>query len=120
MGDKKKGKKGKKGKKDPAGHAQTPAEVTVDERRIAGYERLYIAEQRIYDLWEQRSGGEMSWVGELVGAPAEEDMTLWLAALGDKVAALGGQLELVAVFPDDTVTLLVEPGLNNSPDRSEQ
>jgi hypothetical protein len=31
---------------------------------------------------------------------------------GDKVAALGGYLELAAVFPGETVTLLIEPGLN--------
>jgi len=117
MGNKK---KAKKDNKDVAGQAQTAADLRVDPKRSAGYQRLYGVEQRLYDLWRQRNSGEMSWVGEAIGAPVDEDMTLWLAAVGDKVAALGGQLELVAVFPDETVTLLIEPGLNSSPHPSDR
>jgi hypothetical protein len=36
------------------------------------------------------------------------------------VAALGGRLELVAVFPDETVTLLVEPGLTAALDSEDE
>jgi hypothetical protein len=67
------------------------------------------AEERVYELWEQRSDG-MTWVGEAVGSLIGEECGLWLAELGEKVALVGGQLELVAVFPDETVTLLMEPG----------
>ncbi len=53
----------------------------------------------------------MNWVGEALGAPVDGVLgDLWLVGMGEKVAALGGQLELVAVFPDETVTLLIEPG----------
>jgi hypothetical protein len=38
--------------------------------------------------------------------------------LGEKVAALGGQLELTAVFPNETVTLLIEPGPMRRSDES--
>jgi hypothetical protein len=97
-----KGKPGKKGKKN-----------RPDPGRVAAYARLYEVETRLYQLWEKRTDGEMTWVGEALGAPVDEDMTLWLSAIGDKVAALGGELRLVAVFPNETVTLLVEPGINS-------
>jgi hypothetical protein len=58
----------------------------------------------------------MDWVGEALRELVDEDSTLWLAAVGDKVAALGGHLELVAVFPDHSLTLLLEPGLNTPGD----
>jgi predicted RNase H-like HicB family nuclease len=85
------------------------ASVQPDEHRVAAYERIIVAEERLYQLWEQ--GGEgMNWVGEAVGSPIETNTVLWVMELGEKVAALGGQLELAAVFPDKTVTLLLEPG----------
>jgi hypothetical protein len=99
FGMSKKPKKGKKNRPDP--------------KRVKAYTRLYEVETRLYELWEQRTDGEMTWVGEALGAPVDEDMTLWLSAIGDKVAALGGELRLVAVFPNETVTLLVEPGINS-------
>jgi hypothetical protein len=81
------------------------------DARVLAYARLMTVEERLYKLWEERSSGEMDWLGEALGAPVDENVTLWLPAIGDKVAALGGRLELVAVFPNETVTLLVEPGL---------
>jgi hypothetical protein len=111
MSKKKKGKKHKK--RDRTRPADEMfAELGVDPARAAGYERLIIVEERLYQIWEQRSRGEVTWAGEALGAPVDETMTLWLAAIGDKVAALGGHLELNAVFPDETVTLLLEPGLH--------
>ena len=86
----------------------------LDEQRVAAHRRLMEAEQRLYWLWEQRSGGVTDWVGELIGSAVEEETSLWLAALGDKVAALGGHLELRAVLPDESVLLLREPGLTTT------
>jgi len=83
-----------------------------DKRHVAALARLMMVEQRLYEIWEERSDGEMNWVGELLGFPAFEHSELWLAAIGDRVAALGGHIELVAVFPDESVTLLIEPGLD--------
>lgn len=85
------------------------AKMPVDERRTAAYERQMIAEQRLYEIWERRAEG-MDWRGEALGSPIEDDRNLWLTELGERVAMLGGQLELAAVFPDETVTLLIEPG----------
>lgn len=82
--------------------------------RAAAYARLMLAEERVYQLWERRSGGEVDWVGDLVGFPVEAQTPLWLAALADKVAALGGYVEVVAVLPDESVTLLIEPGLGTA------
>jgi hypothetical protein len=63
----------------------------------------------LYELWERRGTG-MNLIGEALRYPIEEESLLWVTALGERVASLGGHLELVAVFPDETVTLLREPG----------
>ena len=90
------------------------AQRPVDEHAVAAYERLIGAEQILYQRWEQRGEG-MNWVGEALGFPVEESDASWVAGLGEKVAALGGHLELVAVFPDETVTLIREPGPGSDP-----
>ena len=113
-------KKPKKNKKMP--HTKAGEEVRdakpADERKVAAYERLMIAEERLYELWERRGTG-MDWIGEAVGSPVEAYSGLWVADLGERVAALGGYLELVAVFPDQTVTLLMEPGPAAAPKDAE-
>jgi hypothetical protein len=64
----------------------------------------------LYDLWERR-GETMNWAGEALSFPAAPvDGPLWLGELGQKVAALGGYLEVRAVLSDQTVTLSREPG----------
>jgi hypothetical protein len=94
-------------------YADVPDEGRPEfDARVRAYSRLFDVEQRLYQVWEQRSGGETNWVGEALGDLVEEEQNLWIAAVGDKVAALGGHLELIAVFPNDTVTLLREPGLH--------
>jgi hypothetical protein len=112
MGKKEEKKKKKKAQSKTRSWVEVAAELDVDPRRVAAYARLMDIEDRLYQLWEQRSQGQMDWVGEALRELVDEDSTLWLAAVGDKVAALGGHLELVAVFPDQTLTLLLEPGLN--------
>ena len=72
-------------------------EKPIDERQVAALDRMMHAEQTIYWLWEQRSEG-MNWAGEALSTPVEEQDCMWLAGLGEKVAALGGHLELVAVL----------------------
>jgi hypothetical protein len=82
-------------------------ETPADERRVAAYARLMDPEQILYKLWEQR-GQPMNWIGEALGSIVEDDTPLWVTGLGEKVALLGGHLELVAVY--ESVTLLREPG----------
>jgi hypothetical protein len=67
------------------------------------------AETHLRDWWEQRQT-TTNWVTELLSCPAENTTDLWIAALGEKVAAMGGYLELTAVFDNETLTLLREPG----------
>jgi hypothetical protein len=107
---KKKNKKGKKRKKGGTGPlSEFLAEHPVDERRAAAYGRLMEIEEKLYQLWEQQSTG-MNWLGEELSYPIDDDTPLWIAAAGERVAALGGHLEIIAVLPDRTVTLLSEPG----------
>ena len=47
--------------------------------------------------------------------PESGDGRLWLLGLGEKVAALGGHLEVVAVFEDADLTLIREPGIEGQP-----
>jgi hypothetical protein len=54
----------KKKRKNTPDEAQ--ADVQVDERRVAAYERLMVAEERLYRLWERRGEG-MNWIGEALG-----------------------------------------------------
>jgi hypothetical protein len=89
--------------------AEVRSGLPLDERRVAAYRRLMVAEERLYELCERRAEG-MDWVGEALGSPIETDTALWLLELGEKVALIGGQLEVAAVFPEETVTLLIEPG----------
>lgn len=116
---KKRNKKGKKSKgrtsKQPDGREQFVDEPPVNQRRVAAYQRLMEAEQILYDRWMAQARPEsMSWIGELVGFPIEET-NLWVMALGERVAALGGQLEVSAVFGDERVTLIREPTLAENP-----
>ena len=121
MAKKKKG--GKKAKKH-ADRARMDADDAileeerkgVDEARVQAYSRLMGVEQLLYQRWEQGTAGEMDWVGEVLRDLVKEDLNLWIAAVGDKVAALGGRLKLIAEFPDETLTLLDEPGLHSSLD----
>ena len=91
------------GNRDDRDDAQTSA------WRVAAFKRQMEAEERLYEWWEQRYPGT-TWVAEVLGSAVEESSSLWVAALGEKVAAMGGHLELVAVFENETLTLVREPG----------
>jgi hypothetical protein len=91
---------------------QVRADRPLNERHVAAYARLMEAETRLYGWWEQRQP-TTTWVTEILSSPVEETTDLWIAALGEKVAAMGGHLELTAVFDNETLTLLREPGPEN-------
>jgi hypothetical protein len=92
---------------DQLGRGTRPA--SSQRRNTAAFARLIEAEARLYGWWEQRHPAT-TWVSELLGSPVEDTTELWIAALGEKVAAMGGHLELTAVFDNETLTLLGEPG----------
>ena len=83
-------------------------EAKPSERNVGAFARLMEAETRLYSWWGQRHC--TTWVTEVLRSPVEETTDLWLAALGEKVAAMGGHLELIAVFGNEALTLLKEPG----------
>ncbi len=82
---------------------------------MAVYGRLMDAELRLDEVRRRRGIAETA-LGDALEAieskstANEQDEDLYLSTLARYVVALGGHLELVAVFPDTTVTLLREPG----------
>jgi hypothetical protein len=84
----------------------------LNEERMAMYGRLMDAEARLDDV-RRRHGvsdtalGDALALSEAESSRASEDV--FLSTLARYVSALGGQLELRAVFPEETVTLLQVP-----------
>ena len=86
-------------------------ENPINENNLALYERLMDAAQRLDGMRRRRGLSESAFADAIAVAPSDPRVERDddLLALGRYVAALGGQLELRAVFPDETVTLLREP-----------
>jgi hypothetical protein len=90
----------------------------LNEQRVAAYERLMDAEEQIAQARSER-GVSPATIDEALAAsePADSEMgpdeepeeDLYLAMLARFVAALGGHLEVNAVFPEETITLRREP-----------
>ena len=86
----------------------------LNETRVNAYRRLMDAEMRLNDLRRRRGLSQSQIAGALeVSQPnisrIEQEDDLYLSTLARYVAALGGHLEVRAVFPDETVTLLRDP-----------
>jgi DNA-binding XRE family transcriptional regulator len=86
----------------------------LDERAVATYRRLMDAELRLADVRRRRGVTQATIADALeVSQPnvsrIEQEDDVYLSTLARYVAALGGQLEVRAVFPEETVTLLREP-----------
>lgn len=81
----------------------------LNETRVAMYRRLMDAEERL-DPQRRRRGVKETAFGDALEA-SEESVApdLYLATVAEYVAALGGHVEVRAVFPEETVTLLREP-----------
>ena len=72
--------------------------MTAEERLDARRERLGLREEVIVELLDQHEPE--------TDEPVED---LYLATVGEYVAALGGHIEVRAIFPDEQVLLLREP-----------
>lgn len=86
----------------------------VNEKRVAAYERVLDAEQRIAEARYRRgvSHGAITdalAVSEPEGSDVEQEDDVYLSILGRYVEALGGYLEVRAVFPEEAITLLRQP-----------
>lgn len=88
---------------------QRPGERAVNEGRVAVYVRLMQAQQQIAQALSARGVEDEAFSTALEAADAgsaEDDSDIYLGELGRYVAALGGHLELRAVFPEETITVL--------------
>lgn len=83
---------------------------SLNESRVATYARLMEAEQRLAHVSRRRGVSEAAIADTLELKDADEHQDdVYLSTLARYVAALGGHLEVRAVFPDETITLLHEP-----------
>jgi hypothetical protein len=80
-------------------------ELPLNETQMVTYKRLMDAEARL-DGMRRRKGVRDTALGDAL-EETEEQCTddVYLSALARYVAALGGELEVRAVFADETVTL---------------
>ncbi len=86
----------------------------VNERRVAAYQRLLEVGEQISRA-RHRRGENWATIEEALVAselsdsevPVEPD--LYLTTLTRFVAALGGHIEVRAVFPDETITVRRDP-----------
>lgn len=93
--------------------AELAAEAKADpvrRARIETYKRAMRDAIALAELRKQRGATQTDLAEVLEVTQAnisriEHEEDLYLSTLRDYVAALGGELELVAVFPDTTVTL---------------
>ena len=85
----------------------------LNEPRIAIYRRLMDAEARLHGVRRRRGVSDTA-LGDALeacesGSACDLDDDVYLATVARYVAALGGHLEVRAVFPEETITLLREP-----------
>lgn len=99
---------------------QRPGERAVNEGRVAVYVRLLQAQQQIAQALSAH-GVDDEAIAEAFDAAdngsGEDDYDIYLGELGRYVAALGGHLELRAVFPQETITVLRTDGPGGAGDR---
>lgn len=90
------------------------AQRPLNESRVAVYKRLMDAEIRLGEL-RQRRGISQATIADALAVSQpnvsriEQEDDVYLSTLARYVAALGGQLQIVAVFPDETITVLRAP-----------
>jgi hypothetical protein len=78
----------------------------VNVKRLRIYDRLMDAEARL-DPVRRRVGVSDTALGDaLETAETDNEEDIYLAALARYVAELGGELEVRAVFPGETITVL--------------
>lgn len=81
-------------------------QIPVNVKRLRIYDRLMDAEARL-DPVRRRVGVSDTALGDaLETAETDNEEDIYLAALARYVAELGGELEVRAVFPGETITVL--------------
>jgi hypothetical protein len=94
------------------------AQRPLDNAGVNSYRRLMEAEERL-EARRLRRGVSDTALGDAldvsISAPEQED-DVYLSTLARYVAALGGYVEVRAVFPDETVTFLRQEDPELKPD----
>ncbi|MGO9972603.1 MAG: transcriptional regulator [Solirubrobacteraceae bacterium] len=98
--------------------AEIRLERPVNERRVATYMRLMDAEELVAQARYEHGASDEEIMdayerSEPETATFESEDELYLVTLGRYVAALGGVLEVRAVFPECSVVVLREPDTEN-------
>jgi hypothetical protein len=86
----------------------------LSEERMDTYQRLMNAESRLDHVRKRRAVRETAMADTLDaieggGDRIEPEDDLYLRTITRYVSELGGHIEVVAVFPEESVTLLTEP-----------
>jgi hypothetical protein len=96
----------------PKNWRSIPGATPLNDARGITYQRIMEAEERL-DARRERLGLREEVIVDILdeferetGEPVEN---LYLATLAEYVAALGGHIEIRAIFPDEQVRLLREP-----------
>jgi hypothetical protein len=92
----------------------------LSEKRMDTYQRLMDAGNRLEHVRRRRAVRETAMADvldaiESGGDQIEPEDDLYLRTIARYVTELGGHIEVVAVFPEETVTLLTEPGPATAP-----
>ncbi|MGI8573609.1 MAG: helix-turn-helix domain-containing protein [Solirubrobacteraceae bacterium] len=100
------------------------AQRPLDERRVTAFRRLMDAETTLHEIRERRGVSQAKLAAALeMSQPnvsrIESEDDVYLSTLARYVAALGGHIEVSAVFPDETVTVLSDPEPEPEPIASE-
>lgn len=96
------------------------AQRPLNESRVTTYKRLMDAEVRLGELRARRAVSQAQ-VAEILSVSQpnvsriEQEDDLYLSTLARYVAALGGHLEIRAVFSDETITIIRLPDEDTNP-----
>lgn len=84
--------------------------LPLNEQRMAFYGRLMAAEERLEAERKRRGVSAAAYdAAQVVDPRTGEEESEELARLVRSVAALGGRLQVNAIFPEETIQLLLEP-----------
>ncbi len=92
--------------------------TAIDERKAILREEMNLAEMRQAFALTQSTLAEALGVGQAEISKIENRTDLFVSTLRKYIAAMGGDLEINAVFPDHTVTIkdfssLAQPDVNS-------
>jgi hypothetical protein len=88
---------------------ETTRQRPLDQARVLAYQRLMQADASLEGLRRRRGLTKMTLADRVEADELEQEDDLYLATLARYVAALGGELRVEAVFPEETVTVLTLP-----------